>query len=78
MKRILVGIMAGMAAIFIGLGFLLPSLAKLREYEALSIAGLLFTGVLLVLAGVAAIIYALARSTRKGILAANVNNAASE
>ena len=78
MKRVVVGIFAGLAAIFVGLGFVMPSLAKLRQYEALSTAGLLLTGVLLVLAGVAAIAYSFSGPRRRAILTGNAHNRASQ
>jgi hypothetical protein len=67
MLRILTGVIFGMTAILTGLGFLLPSMAKLRDYGALSTAGLLLIGVLFVIVGVGAMAYGVVQARRKAI-----------
>ena len=51
MKYLLIRAFLGSLAILTGLGFILPSVAKLRDYGALSVSGLLFLGVVLAFGG---------------------------
>jgi hypothetical protein len=53
MKSIL-SIIAGLFGVFVGLGFILPAVAKLRSLEALPTAVLLLIGVLLAAGSVGA------------------------
>ena len=60
MKRI-ISIILGLLGVFVGLGIVLPALAKLKAYEAIPQCALLFLGLILMAGGVGGVVYSLVR-----------------
>jgi len=60
MKRI-ISIILGLLGMFVGLGIVLPALAKLKAYEALPHCALLFLGLIMMTGGLGGVIYSLVR-----------------
>ena len=60
MKRI-ISIILGLLGIFVGLGIVLPALAKLKAYEAIPHCALLFLGLIVMTGGLGGVIYSLVR-----------------
>jgi hypothetical protein len=60
MKRI-ISIILGLVGVFVGLGFVLPALAKLKSYGAIPTCALLFFGVVMMTGGLGGVVYNLIR-----------------
>jgi hypothetical protein len=60
MKRIIY-IVPGLVGVFVGLGFVLPALARLKAQDAIPTCGLLFLGLVMMAGGIGAAVYAAVR-----------------